>query len=87
MQNEGNLVDPDHYCPHQEGWKEWDILVRKYPNDRDLQILHAQRIGLCTKIDQGSIRLEDAIDIFEQAHQRVIEKAKQERETDKKPSL
>jgi hypothetical protein len=36
---------------------------------------------------QGSIRLEDAIDIFDHAHQTAIEKAKQERESDKKPSI
>jgi len=85
-QNENRQINPDNYCNDKEGWEEWDRLIRKYPNDSDLQALHALRIGLCVKIGQGSIRLEDAIDIFDQAHQAVIEKAKQKAKG-KEPSI
>ena len=85
-QSEDNLVNPDNYCHNQESWKEWEELVRKCPNDMDLQALHALRIGLCIKIEKGSISLEDAIDIFDQAHETVIEKARQ-RSKEKKPSI
>ena len=84
-QSEGDLVNPDNYCHDQKGWEQWENLVKKFPNDMDLQALHALRIGFCTKIEKGSIRLEDAIDIFDQAHKSVIEKARQ-RSKEKKPS-
>jgi hypothetical protein len=83
--DEHDIVPQDNYCHDQETWKEWDDLIRKYPNDRDLQALHALRIGLCIKIDQGSISFEDATDIFNMAHNSVIEKAKKEQHG-KKPS-
>ena len=85
-QKEENLLNPDNYCHDQGSWAEWENLVRKYPNDSNLQPLHALRIGLCIKIDQGSILLEDAIDIFNHAHEAVIEKVRQESKG-KEPSL
>ena len=30
---------------------------KKYPNDEELQTLHALRLGLCVKIEQGSNNL------------------------------
>ncbi len=63
-------------CRDKESWKEWDELVQKYPNDEDIQILHALRLGLCLKIEQGSITFEQANDIFNRAHDMVIEKTK-----------
>ena len=47
-------------------------------NDPDIYHLHALRIGLCVKIEQGSIRRNLAIDIFDQAYNYVIEKARKE---------
>ena len=85
-QKEENHLNPDNYCHDQDGWEQWENLVRKYPNDSNLQALHALRIGLCIKIDQGSILLEDAIDIFNHAHEAVIEKARQKTEG-REPSL
>ncbi len=60
--------------------KEWEDLARKYPNDDNLQALHALRLGLCLKIEQGSITFEMARDIFNRAHETVIQKADSERE-------
>ena len=84
--NEQDQMTSDNYCHDQEAWKDWDALVRKYPDDSDLQALHALRIGLCVKIDQGSISLDDAIDIFNKAHDSVIEKAKKKKQ-EKEPSI
>ena len=62
-----------------ESWVQWEELARKYPNDPDIQHLHALRIGLCVKkIEQGSIRRNLAIDIFDQAYDYVMEKALKE---------
>ncbi len=64
----------------KESWKKWDDLAQKYPNDYNVQTLHALRLGLCFKIEQGSITFEQARDIFNRAHEMVIQKAKSERE-------
>ena len=72
--------EQENYCLDKESWKEWDDLVRKYPNDEDVQTLHALRLGLCIKIEQRSITFELASDIFNRAHDMVIQNAKSERE-------
>jgi hypothetical protein len=65
---------PDNYCKNPSSWTEWDALVEKYPDDMDVQTLHALRLGLCIKIEQGSITLKKAIDLFDRAHEMVIQK-------------
>jgi len=39
------------YCHDKKSWAEWDELIRKYPEDTSLQMLHALRIGFCKKMD------------------------------------
>ena len=72
------FAESENYCRDQDSWKEWDELVQKYPNDHEFQALHALRIGLCVKIDKGSITIEQAIDIFENAREAIVEKRKDE---------
>ena len=72
----GFTEEPMNYCLEKESWNEWDELVQKYPNDEDVQILHALRIGLCTKIERGSITFDQANAIFNRTHKMVIEKKK-----------
>ncbi len=69
----GFTKEQTNYCLDKESWKEWDELVQKYPNDDDIQILHALRIGLCTKIERGSITFEQANAIFNRANYMVIQ--------------
>ena len=76
----GFTEEPTNYCLDKESWNEWEALVKKYPNDKDVQTLHALRLGLCVKIEQGSITFEQATDIFNRAHEMVIQNAKSERE-------
>jgi len=71
--------EQENYCLDKESWKEWDDLAGKYPNDKDVQTLHALKLGLCVKIEQGSITFEQATDIFNRAHDMVIQNAKSER--------
>ena len=63
-----------NYCKDSESWVQWEKLTRKYPNDPDIQHLHALRIGQFVKIEQDSIRRNLAIDIFDQADNYVMEK-------------
>ena len=72
----GFAEEPTNYCLKKASWKKWDELIQKYPNDDDIQTLHALRIGLCTKIERGSITFEQANAIFNRAHDMVIEKKK-----------
>ena len=76
----GFTEEPTNYCLDKESWKEWDGLVKKYPDDKDVQTLHAIRLGLCVKIEQGSITFEQANDIFNRAHERVIQMKKSKRD-------
>ena len=72
--------EQENYCLDKESWKEWEALVQKYPNDENVQTLHALRLGLCFKIEQGSITFEQAREIFNRAHEMVVQKAESERE-------
>ena len=72
----GFTEEPTNYCKDKKSWKKWDELVQKYPNDDDIQTLHALRVGLSLKIERGSITFEQATDIFNRAHDMVIEKKK-----------
>ena len=75
---------PHNYCKDSESWKEWDDLVMKYPDDMDIQALHALRIGLCIKVEAGTISFEVATDIFNRLHDMVIDKKKAEAQGSKK---
>ena len=77
-------TDPENHCNDPESLKEWDALIKKYPNDKDVQILRALRIGLCAKIEQGSITFEVATDLFKCAHEIIIKKKLAEREQTEK---
>ena len=70
--------EDENYCKDKESWKEWDALIQKYPNDSDIQTLHAFRIGLCIKIERGSITFQQANDLFNRAHEMVIQKKRSE---------
>lgn len=70
----------ENFCHDPQSWAEWDELVRKYPDDTSLQMLHALRIGLCHKIEDGTISFEKASMIFNKLHDQAIEDTKKEHE-------
>jgi len=76
---------PKNYCKDKKAWAEWEVLVAKYPDDDDVQILHAMRVGLCIKVEQGSISLEKAVELFDRAHEFVIKQTEMNKK--KKPAL
>jgi len=71
-----SAAEPDNYCHDAESWNEWDSMVKKYPEDIPLQILHALRIGLCIKIEQKSISLQDATQLMNDMSDDLIKKRK-----------
>ena len=68
----------EDYCSDPESWKEWEELIEKYPNDSDVQTLHALRIGLCHKVKRGDLTVEQGVNIFEKARKAILEKKKAE---------
>ena len=81
------VIAAEGYCSDPESWEEWEELIEKYPNDSDIQTLHALRIGLCLKVERGDITLEQGTDIFEKARQAILEKKKAEIKKSAKVSL
>ena len=71
-------IASEDYCSDPESWKEWEELIEKYPNDSDIQALHALRIGLCHKVKRGDLTVEQGTDIFEKARKAILEKKKAE---------
>jgi hypothetical protein len=77
----GESSEPKNYCNDPKTWIIFEELCAKYPDDEAVQTLHALRIGLCKKIDDGSITLPLAVDIFDRVHQIVL-RMKEAEETD-----
>jgi len=80
------FAQDENFCNDKESWKEWNKLALKYPQDMDVQMLHAVRIGFCIKIEEGTISFEMANDIFNKLHESVIKKSKEQQEQNKKNS-
>ena len=80
-------IAAEDYCSDPESWKEWEELVEKYPNDSDVQTLHALRIGLCLKVERGDLTVEQGTDIFEKARKAILEKKKAKTKTRAKLKL
>jgi hypothetical protein len=74
-------IAAEDYCSDPESWEEWEDLIEKYPNDSDIQTLHALRIGLCLKVERGDLTVEQGVNIFEKARQAILEKKKAETKT------
>jgi hypothetical protein len=74
-------IAAEDYCSDPESWKEWEELIEKYPNDSDIQTLHALRIGLCLKVERGDLTVEQGVNIFEKARKAILEKKKAETNT------
>ena len=70
----------DNYCIDQESWKQWDVLIQKYPDDTDIQTLHALRLGLCAKVQRGDLTIQQATTIFETARGKIVDKKRHEME-------
>jgi hypothetical protein len=77
-------AETENHCLDQESWKEWDALIQKYPNDMDVQTLHALRLGLCAKIERGDLTVEKATEIFERFREVIIKKKQAEIPKEKK---
>ena len=55
----------ENYCHDANKNESWEKLVKQFPEDTVILRLYALRRGLCAMIDEGTIELEKAIDLFE----------------------
>ena len=74
------FAQDENFCNDKESWKEWNKLVRKYPQDMDVQMLHAVRIGFCIKIEEGTISFEMAREVFNHLYETTLKKTNIETE-------
>ncbi len=70
--------ETENYCHDPASEAQWQHLLAENPKDYDLQALHALRIGLCLKVDQGILAVDEASAIFERARKALIEKREAE---------
>jgi len=54
----------ENYCEDQDTNFKWEALVLKFPDDMQIQTLHALRLGLCLKVDRGDIMVSQASELF-----------------------
>jgi len=64
----------ENYCDDQAAALAWQQLVKVSPNDLVLQRLHALRLGICEKIEKGSLSLNQGMKIFEEERERALQK-------------
>jgi len=72
-----------NWCHDPKTWDDWNAMVKKHPEDVPLQILHALRIGLCVKIENGSIAFDEATDLMNNMMNSLIEKRAEKGDAEK----
>lgn len=78
--------DAANNCHDPAAWTDWQERVNTPPDDQEVQVLHALWMGLCFKVEAGAIPLADAITIFENARQTLIQKRREENQGKKPPA-
>jgi len=66
------LAEDQNFCHDPEAEAEWLALLAKRPKDMELQALHAPRMGICIKVDQGVLTLDEGTEIFARARSALI---------------
>jgi hypothetical protein len=79
--------DNSKFCNDPEHWEHFNNMVAESPDDIPLQILHALKIGLCVKIEQNSISTQQAIGLFYDMIDTVIEKVDEAEKQEGKKEL
>lgn len=71
------LADPEpNYCHDTQRLQTWKDLLAKYPDDPDLQALHAVWVALCLQVTLHALPLDEAMARFEKAQTRLAEQRK-----------
>jgi hypothetical protein len=73
-------------CHDPASWADWEERVAKHPQDQELHLLHALWMGLCVKVEKGDIPFAEAIDIFENARETLIQQRQEQHRLKKNPA-
>ena len=73
------------YCDDPAVWTEWHEKAAKQAGNLDFQLLHSLWIGLCTKVENGTLTEDEADALFERARATLLHK--QQHEHQQKPAL
>ncbi len=53
-----------NYCDDEITNLQWETLTQEFPDDMQIQTLHALRLGLCLKVDRGDLTVNQAYELF-----------------------
>ncbi|HYE36767.1 hypothetical protein [Methylocaldum sp.] len=63
---------PVNYCKDPKITADWEKQLANTPEDPLVIKLYALRVGLCHMVDQGRVKLEEAIRIWDIEHARSV---------------
>jgi len=63
---------PVNYCKDPQKAAEWEKHLADTPEDPLIAKLYALRAGLCKMVDEGKVKLEEAIRIWDIEHARSV---------------
>ena len=69
----------ENFCHDPKSWDDWSKIVQKYPDDVPLQILHALRVGLCIKVENGSITINEATNLVDEWSESLIQERREKK--------
>ena len=58
-------AEEKNFCNDPDASLQWESLIQEFPDDMQIHALHALRLGLCSKVDQGILTVDQAVEIFE----------------------
>jgi hypothetical protein len=79
--------DNSKFCNDPPHWEHFNSMVADDPENIPLQILHALKIGLCVKIEQNSISTEEAVGLFTDMLNTLIDKVDEAEKQEGKKEL
>jgi hypothetical protein len=79
--------DDSKFCNDPPHWEHFNSMVANDPDNIPLQILHALKIGLCIKIDQNSISTQEAIRLFTDMLNTLIDKVDESETQEEKEEM
>ena len=79
--------DNNNICNNPLHWEHLNSMVANDPDNIPFQILHALKIGLCIKIEQNSISTQEAIGLFNDMLNTLIDKFDEAEKQEEKKEL
>lgn len=81
------VAEAQHDCDDPTAALDGKKRVEATPNDFEIQGLHALRLGICEKIEAGSLTLDQDMTIFKQEREKAVQKRFEENRAKKERSF